>query len=212
MEKPHKPSRVIGYVRVSTEKQDLSHEAQTAKLEAYAKGVDLTLVDVLQDKLTAKNTDRPGLQRALAMLHAGEAEGLLILKLDRLTRSVVDLGNLLPLFTDKFELLSIGDSIDTRSAGGRLVLNVLTSVSQWEREAISERTKFALKYLKSTGVRLGAPPLEGAAVDRMYALRLDGCTLQEIADTLTAEGFKTKRNKAKWSAETVRKVLARGRP
>src|SRR5216684_2636542 len=84
--------------------------------------------------------DRPGLQRALAMLKAGEGEALLGVKLDRLTRSVVDLGTLVERYfvPGKAALLSVGEQIDTRSAAGRLVLNVLASVSQWEREAIGE--------------------------------------------------------------------------
>ena len=55
--------------------------------------------------------------------------------------------------------LSIADSVDTRTAGGRLVLNVLTSVAQWEREAIGERTRDALRHLKSKGIRIGGEAL-----------------------------------------------------
>src|SRR6267143_62139 len=70
-----------------------------------------------------------------------KAKALLVVKLDRLTRSVADLGRLVERYfaPGKAALLSVGEQIDTRSAAGRLVLNVLASVSQWEREANSQR-------------------------------------------------------------------------
>ena len=212
MKKPEKPSRVIGYIRVSTEKQaeeGVSLDAQRIRLEAYTVAMQLTLVGIEEDAgVSAKTLDRPGLNRVLERLRAGEAEGMLIAKLDRLTRSVRDLADLLPLFTDSFALLSVGDSIDTRSASGRLVLNVLTSVSQWEREAISERTRIAMAHLKASGVQLGAPRLEGPALDRICVLRAAGGSYREIAETLTQEGYEPLRGK-RWHPETVRKVVAR---
>ncbi|WP_437776171.1 recombinase family protein [Sorangium sp. So ce1097] len=229
-------TRAIGYVRVSTEHQadgGVSLAAQRAKLEAYATAMDLDLVDIIEDPgVSAKTLDRPGLQRALGMFDAGQASALLVAKLDRLTRSVRDLDTLISrYFAARFSLLSVADSIDTRSAAGRLVLNVLASVSQWEREATAERTRDALAQLRADGVRLGGAALgwvhtgeadangrrilarvqdEAATVDRILALRADGLSLREIAATLTDEGYRTKRG-GSWAAETVRKVLARSR-
>lgn len=213
-------TRVVGYIRVSTEHQadeGVSLDAQRARLDAFALATDLVLVGVEVDAgISAKTLDRPGVQRALARLEDGEADGVLVAKLDRLTRSVRDLGDLVEkYFTSRFSLLSVSDAIDTRSASGRLVLNVLCSVAQWEREATAERTREALAHLKKQGVKLGAPSLGGgsqgeiAAVERIGALHAEGRTLRAIAATLTAEGHQTKRGGA-WGAETVRKVLARG--
>ncbi len=96
---PRPQTRTIIYARVSTEAQadsGLSLEAQRAKAEAYASIYDLTIVDVIVDAgESAKSLVRPGLQRALAMLRSREATALLVVKLDRLTRSVVDLGCLI---------------------------------------------------------------------------------------------------------------------
>jgi hypothetical protein len=114
----------------------VSLHAQRAKVTAYAKLYDLELAEVTVDAgESAKHLDRPGLQRALGMLKRGEADALLVVKLDRLTRSVRDLGHLVEKYfaPGKAALLSVGEQIDTRSAAGRLVLNVLASVSQWER-------------------------------------------------------------------------------
>src|SRR3954469_45725 len=86
--------RVIGYIRVSTEEQaseGVSLDAQRCKLEAYAKLYELDLVAVEVDAgVSAKTLERPGLRSALARLARGDVEGLLIAKLDRLSRSVAD--------------------------------------------------------------------------------------------------------------------------
>src|SRR5882672_9158542 len=152
-------TRTIVYCRVSLEKQaekGVSLDAHKAK--AYAELYDLDIVEVVIDAgASAKTLARPGLKRALGLLKAGKAEALLVVKLDRLTRSVADLGRLVERYfaPGKAALLSVGEQIDTRSAGGRLVLNVLASVSQWEREAIGERTSAAMKHKAGQGEYTG---------------------------------------------------------
>lgn len=112
----------MGYIRVSTEKQadyGISLDAQQAKLAAYAALYDLTLVEVIVDAgVSAKTLDRPGLQCALGLLRTGQANALLVAKLDRLTRSVKDLGTLVEVYfsSDAITLLSVADNIDTRTA------------------------------------------------------------------------------------------------
>src|ERR1700687_1437154 len=143
-------TRAVAYLRVSTEKQadkGVSLDAQRAKVEAYAQLYEVDLVEVIVDAgVSAKTLDRPGLGKALGMLKTRQAEALLVVKLDRLTRSVVHLGQLVEDYCadGKWPLLPVGEQIDPRSAAGRLVLNVLASVSQWEREAIGERTAAAV--------------------------------------------------------------------
>lgn len=228
-------TRVVGYVRVSTEGQadgGISLDAQRAKLIAYAEAMDLELVGIEEDAgLSAKTiTARPGLLRALAHLDSRAADGLLVAKLDRLTRSVRDLGDLVErYFAQRFSLLSLGDSIDTRTASGRLVLHIIGSVAQWEREAIGERTRDALGHLQRQGVRLGGEALgwrrtpeldehgrrvtsavdvERSTVRRIHELRTAGLSLRGVARILTDEGHETKRGGA-WRPATIRKVLRR---
>src|SRR5262245_57465731 len=152
-------TRVIGYVRVSSEQQTdhgVSLQAQEEKIRQYCSLYDLTLVDIIIDAgVSAKTLQREGLQKALSMLTSGQADGIVVAKLDRLTRNVADLGSLIQDYFNTYALLSVCEQIDTRSASGRLVLNVLTSVAQWEREAIGERTSQALQYKKSQGERVG---------------------------------------------------------
>ncbi|MBI3722714.1 recombinase family protein [bacterium] len=161
-------TRVIGYVRVSTDKQadeGVSLAAQRSKLEAYASLYGLELVEVVVDAgVSAKTLDRPGLGRALDRLARGEADGLLVAKLDRLTRSVRDLGTLIAEHFETAALLSVAENIDTRSAAGRLVLNVLASVAQWEREAIGERTSAAMAHMAEEGRFTGGEAPYGYAL------------------------------------------------
>lgn len=220
-------TKAIGYVRVSTEEQareGVSLAAQEAKIRAYAELYDLELVDVVIDAgVSAKTLNRPGLVQALAALESGRAEALVIAKLDRLTRSVSDWGTLIDrYFAKKYALLSVSDQIDTRTAAGRLVLNVLVSVAQWEREAIGERTAAALAHKKDQGEYVGAAPygyqLSGTQLEtveeqheviaHILDLRAAGLTLRAIADALNAEGVTTKRG-SRWAAQTVKNVIDR---
>lgn len=219
--------RVIGYIRVSTDEQaqgGVSLDAQRAKLEQYAELYDLDLVDIIVDAgVSAKNLHREGLRSALVALESGQAAGLLVAKLDRLTRSVRDLSDLLEkYFGTKYALLSVAEKVDTSSAAGRMILNIMATVSQWEREVIGERTSAALQHKIAQGQHVGSPALgfkmtegqleadqtELAIVDRILKLRAGGLTLQAIADTLNAEEIPTKRG-GKWHPSTVTYILGR---
>lgn len=216
--------KAIGYIRVSTEEQaqeGVSIEAQTDKLRGYADLYDIDLVDIQIDAgLSAKTLKRPGLQTALDALDAGEASALLIYKLDRLTRSVADLGRLIETYFERHQLLSVTDHIDTSTANGRLILNVLGSVSQWERETVVERTETALRYLKDqrrvyNHVPLGYTAVDGAltpddeeqlVIAEIQDLRSKGHSLRVIADDLNARGIVGKRGGA-FYASTIRAIL-----
>jgi site-specific DNA recombinase len=155
-------TKAIGYIRVSTDKQaerGMSIEIQRAKILGYAQIMDIEIVDIIVDSgQSAKTLDRPGLQKALAMLKGKKpaAGALIVAKLDRLTRSVKDLGELVDgLFSKKATLLSVADQIDTRTAAGRMILNMIGTIAQWERETIGERTKAAMQHKKAQGEYCG---------------------------------------------------------
>jgi site-specific DNA recombinase len=213
----------IGYVRVSTEEQareGVSIEAQVEKLRQYAELYDIELVDIVIDAgLSAKTLKRDGLQRALDALKRGEADALLIHKLDRLTRSVADLGHLITTYFTKYQLLSVTDHIDTRTAAGRLILNVLGSVSQWEREIIAERTTSALRYMKDQRRVYNHLPLgyrdqdgkltevdeEQLIVAEILEMRAQGRTFRDIAGNLNDRGIVGKRG-GRYHASTIRAI------
>jgi DNA invertase Pin-like site-specific DNA recombinase len=214
--------RAIGYVRVSTDQQaqeGVSLDAQQVRIRAHCVSQDLDLVDiVIDDGYSAKSLERPGIKRALDMLTAKKADAIVVVKLDRLTRSVKDLGTLLDGYFREglpWSLLSVSDSIDTRSAGGKLLLNVLMSVAQWEREAISERTQEAMNELKRRGIRTGGAaygwqwsqepdatgrkqliphPEEQAAIRRICELHRQGLGAGAITRQLDREGVRARRS------------------
>ena len=146
----------VGYVRVSTDKQadkGISLEAQAEKIRAMATLHDHQLLDILVDGgESAKSLKRPAMGKLLAMIDAGQVKTVIVAKLDRLTRSVRDLCELLERFERRgVALVSVAESLDTGSAAGRLVLNIMAAVSQWEREAIGERTRDALRHKRTNG-------------------------------------------------------------
>jgi DNA invertase Pin-like site-specific DNA recombinase len=132
-------------------------------------------------------------------------------------------------FASRYVLLSVSDSIDTRCAAGRLVVNVLTSVAQWEREIIGERTKEALAHLKTKGIRLGSEALgwrrvedadaegryrvepvhdERQTIELIRSLHAEGLSLRAICEVLTVKRRSTKRG-GRWSPAVVRSILRR---
>jgi DNA invertase Pin-like site-specific DNA recombinase len=223
-------TKAVGYVRVSTDEQaadGVSLAAQEAKIRMYAELYGLELVEVVVDAgESAKSLDRPGLRRVLDLLRQRKVEGVVVAKLDRLTRSVADLNGLIETFFSERagrQLWSVADAIDTRTAAGRLVLNILASVSQWEREAIGERTRDAMRHMKARRQRVGAVPLgwrladdgttlvEDAAEQEVLRLvrelRQDGLSIREIVAELNARGVASKQG-GRWHIATVQRALA----
>ncbi len=219
--------RAVGYVRVSTADQadsGASLDAQRAKIEAYATMHDLELVEVITDAgLSAKTLDRPGMAQLLRLIKGRKVDVVVIAKLDRITRSVRDLGDLVDLFKRSgVEFASVGDHIDTSTAAGRLVLNVMGSVSQWEREAIGERTKDALAALRAQGKRISrhAPygyrtdgngswipdEHEQQAVGLIVQLRAEGLSLRAIAAELERRGVRARTDR-RLSPKVIASVL-----
>jgi DNA invertase Pin-like site-specific DNA recombinase len=218
--------RAIGYVRVSTEKQadfGVSLEAQTEKVRAMAVVQGAELAEVIVDAgESAKSLNRRGMERLLALVDARAVDVVIIAKLDRLTRSVKDLAELLERFTRRgVSLVSVAESLDTGTAAGRLVLNIMTAVSQWEREAIGERTRDAMSHKRANGERVGTIPFgfrmgedgllaEDAAeqdvLSRIRELKAAGHTIREIADELNRQGYTTRRGTA-WRFQYVAAAL-----
>lgn len=204
--------KVIGYLRVSTEDQassGLGLEAQRARIasEAVHRGWDVTwLVD---EGYSAKNLIRPAMTQALRLLAAHEAEAMVVAKLDRLSRSVVDFCNTLALAKKQgwaMVLLDLG--VDTSTPNGKLVAGLMAQIAEWERDIIAQRTREALAAAKARGQRLGRPrATPDDVVAQVVELRGHGLSLRAIAQTLTATAVPTTRGAAEWRASTVRRVL-----
>ena len=207
--------RVIGYVRVLTEEQAMSGaglEAQRAAIAREARRRGWELVETIEDRgYSAKDLRRPGVQEALRALEAGDAKALVVAKLDRLSRSMLDFASLMATAqTQQWALVALDVAVDTSTPAGEMLVNVLATFSQFERRLIGQRTKEALAAKKAQGVRLGRPPvLPQRVVRRIERERARGNSLQKIADALNAAAVPTAHGGARWHASTVRGVLAR---
>jgi DNA invertase Pin-like site-specific DNA recombinase len=203
-------TRVIGYCRVSTHEQAANGVGLDAQESAIRTECDLRgwlLVEVIRDEgVSGKSLERPGLAAALKRIAAGEADGLIVSKLDRLSRSVVDFGTLLEWFTEaEANLVALDLGIDTSTPGGRLVANVFASVAEWEREIIGQRTREGLAAVRGSGMPISRPAISDRPElqRRITRLRSRGWTLQRIADRLNAEGVPTIRGGERWRASSV---------
>lgn len=217
-------AKAIGYIRVSTQEQaesGLSLSYQGAKIRSYCEALDIELLDVVADAgFSAKSMNRPAMQDIIKMIERKEVDAVVILKLDRLTRSVKDLGFITELINKTgVALVSVQDSINTSTAAGRLVLNVLGSVAQWERESNGERVKAAMSVKKSAGQRVGDVPYgfdladdgvtlvenpnEQKALELIRELRAKGLSFRKIANELKSRGIETKKGRSTWQPKTI---------
>lgn len=203
----------LAYLRVSTHEQadsGASLDAQRASLtsEAARRGWD---VEVVEDAgLSGKNMNRPGLTSALERLDRGQAQFLMAVRLDRLSRSVADFAAVVDRAKRKdWGLVLLSPNIDTSDAAGRFTANVLASAAQYEHELIGARTREGMAQRKAEGKHVGrrrSLPVE--VVSRITAARAAGLSMAKIADGLNADGVPTAQGGAKWHPSTVKAVLA----
>ena len=201
----------IGYTRASSSEQSrsgLGLDAQRAAIEAEVARRGCDVVWIEDRAASGSNLKRSGMQRALAMLKRGEADTLISAKLDRISRSVFDFSDLMQRADrEQWGLVALDLGVDTSTANGRLVANVMASVADWERLRIGERTRDALAALRARGVRLGGPRTISDDVRlSVVAMRSDGMTMEAIAARLNARGVSTARGGA-WQRGTIHALL-----
>jgi DNA invertase Pin-like site-specific DNA recombinase len=204
---------VLGYTRVSTEDQaerGAGLAAQRSAIGDACRARGLELVDVVEDAgWSGKSLERPGLAAVLGQLDAGAVDAVIVAKLDRLSRSLIDFAGLMERARRRgWAIIAVDLGLDMTTAAGELVANVMASVAQWERRTIGERTRVAMAEKAAAGVRIGRPRvLPDDVVARIVAQRLEGRTLAAIAERLTADGVPTARSGAVWRASAVDSVL-----
>lgn len=218
--------KYVSYLRTSTKDQNLGIEAQRAKAQAYAQVQGGQIIGEYEEHESGKNDNRPELAKAIAHCEKTGAT-LLIAKLDRLSRRVAFLFELKEKLEAKgLEAVCVDMPEIMKST---LMLGVMASLAQQERELISERTKAALAAKKAQGVKLGRP--KGAdmskAVDAATEKRMreaqewaekhlpairrmvkNNNNMNQIAMTLNDQGIPTRRG-GKWTATSVKRILAR---
>src|SRR3954469_1559273 len=210
------PERVLFYRRASTREQGdsgLGLDAQLRKLRAEAAHRGWTVVEDFHDVASGKGTNgRLGLKQALAALKRHDADVLVVSKLDRLSRSVADFARLMEQARrERWAVVALDLNIDTTTATGELMANMLAALAQWERRLISERTKDALAEKKDQGVQLGKPsPLPIETLRMIRKLRKRGLGARRITAWLNQRDVPTPSGAGKeWHVTQVQRVLAR---
>jgi DNA invertase Pin-like site-specific DNA recombinase len=206
--------QVLGYVRVSTEEQHRSGaglEAQRKAILAECRRRGWTLVEVIEDAgYSAKDLRRPGVKEALETLRRGDANALVVSKLDRLSRSMLDFSGLMARAQKQnWALVALDCAVDTTTPAGEAMANVMATFAQFERRLIGQRTKEALAIKKAQGVQLGrAPSLPKSVRQWIRRQRRAGHkSFAAIADLLNAEGVPTGHGGRQWWPSTVRAAV-----
>jgi DNA invertase Pin-like site-specific DNA recombinase len=204
---------VLGYLRVSTEEQAISGlglaDQRRVIAEEAVRRQWQNVEFVTDEGYSAKSLARPGITDALERLRKGQAGVLVVSKLDRLSRSLLDFAGLMERAKrEGWRLIVLDLAVDTTTASGALMANVLASFAEYERRLISDRTSAALQAKKAQGHRLGRPRTIGDDVlARATQERSQGRTLQAIADGLNYDGVSNARGGKQWYPSTVAGLL-----
>lgn len=206
-------TQVIGYVRVSTSKQDVSPEVQVAALAAEAERRGWTLEIRREEAASAKSTKgRPVLAQALADLKAGQADILAVSKLDRLSRNLADFAQILDdAEREHWHLVCLDLQVDTTTITGRAMAQVTCTFAEMERRRIAERTKEATARIRAEQpdkIMGRRSVLPDDVVCRIHDERAAGLSMAKIAEKLNLEGVPTATGRT-WHASTIRQVLSR---
>jgi DNA invertase Pin-like site-specific DNA recombinase len=208
---------VVGYARVSTEEQSRNGTSLAGQREAIAaecRKRGWKLVGVREDAgFSGKSLRRPGIRAALEAVESGRADALVVSRLDRLTRSLRDFTALLERARGQGWALTIMDAdVDTSTAAGEAMANVIGVFAQFERRRIGERTAEGIAKRRAEGQPWGrereVPPKVAARIRR---LRSRGWSYPKIADRLNTEGVATAHGGRQWYPSSVRAV-AQQRP
>ena len=212
------------YIRVSTfdqAREGFSLREQEERLKEFCKFKRYNIYKVYQDAgISAKNDKRPAYQEMIEDIKKGNINVIVALKLDRLTRSVYDIEKLMKFVNDyECDIDCMADESNTTTSNGRMVMRIMTSVSQNEIEKCSERTKFgmagAIKNghipnrtglgFKRENKKLVPDPLTKDIIVRIFDLYLEGKSHQAIANIYNKEKVLGKTN---WYDSTIQKILS----
>ncbi len=226
--------KLLGYVRVSTSGQhdNFSLEDQKNKITSYCATFDHELIEIFEDTKSGSSLDRKELNELLAKLK--NYDGLIVYKLDRLSRSAKDTLSILEtLKADNKNLISITEQFDFSTPQGKLMLTMMSGFSEYEREVIKERVTAGRKAKKETGVYAGGKPKLGYQVKHETSLvngktitiktlekndkeqeiielmkrhKRSGKSLYQIANWLNDNGYQTKHGK-EFKVSQVQKAL-----
>jgi DNA invertase Pin-like site-specific DNA recombinase len=208
-------SAVIGYVTQATDGAD-GHAGRSARaIEAICERSGWDLLEIVHDADKGPTLARVGLRAALERIASGVAHGLIVGDLQRITRSIVDLGALMAWFRDAdASLVALDLDIDTSTAEGRHVADTLIALSARDHQRIASATRRGLAKGRASGRPTGRPAVSHRPdlVERIASMRAANMTLRAIADQLNAEGVPTLRGGKKWRPSSIQATLGYQRP
>ena len=231
---PTAPKPWIIYTRVSTDEQaqhGVSLEAQQEQCRAMLTAMRLPLRETVTDDGYSGETiaKRPGMRRIVEMMEARSIGGVVVARLDRLTRSVTDMDFLIRKINETDTgLLSVGETIDTRTPNGRLFVYLSGLFAQWEREKIADRVRVGMAHIRAKGFFCGGRVPTGCALEgekgkrrlvrgpyadvvaQAWPMVKAGSSLVEVSDFLNRSGVPLRGNRnasKKWGATQVSRLL-----
>ena len=175
--------KMIGYARVNTNEQNLDSQLDALKKAGCKKK------DIFIDKISGVKKERPGFDECMKVLQKGDV--LVVYRLDRLGRSMVNLVTIIEQLREQgIDFKSICDgAIDTTTASGELVFNIFSSMSQFERRLIQERTKAGLDAARARGRKGGRPALDKQGTKVEAAKRMNKDNTMPIKDICKVLGI-----------------------
>lgn len=175
--------QVATYSRVSTQRADQKPEVQVQELRRYCKARGFKIAHELVDRATGSTDERAGFKKLMGLVRSREVDAVIVVKLDRLFRSLKHLVNTL----SEFEALGVKfiatkDQVDLTTPAGRLFIQILGSLAEFERELIRERVLLGLDHARRSGKVLGRPKVNDD--ERIRALRSSGLSYRKIEKQL----------------------------
>ena len=172
------------YVRVSTRKQDETN--QLPRLREIAKNRGFEIYREYSDEASAKDANRPGWKELMEDASNHKFDAILVTKLDRVMRSLVQLNitmSNLQTYNVKLICADIGE-IDCSTPMGKVQMQIIGAIAEWEREIIIQRTKEGLEARKARGAKLGRKKRDDLPLDSIATLRVSGCSWNVISRDL----------------------------
>ena len=216
--------KLIGYARVSSESQEenTSLQEQERKIKSYCEAMSHELIEMKTEVASGSSLNRQSLQNVLELLPV--SDGIIVLKLDRLSRSLKDTVNLITELNEASKhLVAVEQQLDTSSSNGRLFLNIMASFAEYERELINERTQGGrqAKFLAG-GYAYGKPKFgmkasngelvvneeEKEIIELIRRHRRSGKSYYAIADYLNQNNIPPKHG-IKWYHRSIKLVLGK---
>lgn len=219
------PARAAIYTRVSTEdqaKEGFSLDAQLEKLRSYCKARDWIIAkEYVDDGYSGRTVKRPAYTQMMQEIDTWDI--LLVIKMDRIHRNSKNFMLMMEdLKKHGKEFVSMTESLDTSTAMGRFVMDIIQRIAQLESEQIGERVYIGMEQKARTNggplgfnIPYGYDYIEGnlvinekekVYVEEIFDLYLQGHSMQKIADVLNSNGIPTKQNRM-WAAQTISKIL-----